>query len=701
MRTISWTASRIAAVLVAVVVEQRYLRCVGRAQLRRHSPSPAAADVACICRRAMATPSPQATPERAAAAAERQLSDAAAAFARRALGLRILGPDKTPSSATGGRIDTPATADTDTDHQDDAETDAEHDRARDNEHGRGLLEPERAVRLRGGGASADADVEPTVCGRTDTEGETHSVCSADCTCAAHDSAGQLQVMQHPERGRGLSSPRGGGGMCLARERLISRAVHPLFSASLSMSIDSGTDEDHSGVSSDNIGASVVRSRGLDIHAAAVGRAGLPGRAGSRASASLQFAPATNGPLHLRPPLAAYQAAGGNTGHAVTATAQNALNVDVGDRCRMSSAETQAGGACTGACSCACASRATGSGSAPNDASCSPACRCCSHGAHGACTNAACSCAALTCTRAAAAGTIIAARLAGSRFSSSAVPLALVGPPAASAHQTRGKELGGEHCLGHAAALAVSVDHGVGSALHSDSEPPSIDASALPAPTPGAAAPASRDGEASAGASLTPAQSPPHNSLAAQTHAPTTSTTPAATTGAGAAPTTVASATTVGTIPGNTTLLRPRASVEIDGETFFMPDHFGIVEDGVYRSAFPSPACYSFLARLRLRTIVNLLEKLPDEYVAFMSAQGIKYVHSAVKGNKAHCEEMDRGVVAAAIGVIIDTANHPVLIHCRSGKHRTGALVGCVRMVSTLRRREAVLHCSRLLSWARR
>lgn len=30
--------------------------------------------------------------------------------------------------------------------------------------------------------------------------------------------------------------------------------------------------------------------------------------------------------------------------------------------------------------------------------------------------------------------------------------------------------------------------------------------------------------------------------------------------------------------------------------------------------------------------------------------------------------------------MIDSSNHPVLIHCRSGKHRTGALVGCLRMV---------------------
>lgn len=50
--------------------------------------------------------------------------------------------------------------------------------------------------------------------------------------------------------------------------------------------------------------------------------------------------------------------------------------------------------------------------------------------------------------------------------------------------------------------------------------------------------------------------------------------------------------------------------------------------------------------------------------------------------QAHCEEMDRGKVLQALRIMIDTRNHPVLLHCRSGKHRTGALTGCLRMVRT-------------------
>ncbi|RZB53335.1 Tyrosine-protein phosphatase DSP3 [Glycine soja] len=32
----------------------------------------------------------------------------------------------------------------------------------------------------------------------------------------------------------------------------------------------------------------------------------------------------------------------------------------------------------------------------------------------------------------------------------------------------------------------------------------------------------------------------------------------------------------------------------------------------------------------------------------------------------------------ALKVLIDVRNHPILVHCKRGKHRTGCLVGCLR-----------------------
>lgn len=50
----------------------------------------------------------------------------------------------------------------------------------------------------------------------------------------------------------------------------------------------------------------------------------------------------------------------------------------------------------------------------------------------------------------------------------------------------------------------------------------------------------------------------------------------------------------------------------------------------------------------------------------------------MKGNKVTAEDMDRDLVSRALAVISDGRNYPILVHCRSGKHRTGALIGCFR-----------------------
>ena len=42
--------------------------------------------------------------------------------------------------------------------------------------------------------------------------------------------------------------------------------------------------------------------------------------------------------------------------------------------------------------------------------------------------------------------------------------------------------------------------------------------------------------------------------------------------------------------------------------------------------------------------------------------------------------MPEDIVGNAIKHIMDPKNHPILVHCRQGKHRTGTVVGCFRKV---------------------
>lgn len=116
---------------------------------------------------------------------------------------------------------------------------------------------------------------------------------------------------------------------------------------------------------------------------------------------------------------------------------------------------------------------------------------------------------------------------------------------------------------------------------------------------------------------------------------------------------------------------PPPTVAVDGVSFVLPEQFGVVEPGIFRSAFPTPAMFPFLDALRLRTVINLLDRLPPEYEAFLASAGVAYVHCAVKGNKATCEDMDRGIVRGALLRIMDARSHPVLIHCRRVRRAPG------------------------------
>ena len=110
-----------------------------------------------------------------------------------------------------------------------------------------------------------------------------------------------------------------------------------------------------------------------------------------------------------------------------------------------------------------------------------------------------------------------------------------------------------------------------------------------------------------------------------------------------------------------------------------PDNFAMVWCGIYRSSYPNKRNYSFLRHLGLRSIVYLCpEEYPEAHVAFLAEAGIQLLQFGVVGNKEPFDESPEEIVRSALQAVIDRRNHPVLIHCNQGKHRTGCLVGCLR-----------------------
>jgi tyrosine-protein phosphatase SIW14 len=101
---------------------------------------------------------------------------------------------------------------------------------------------------------------------------------------------------------------------------------------------------------------------------------------------------------------------------------------------------------------------------------------------------------------------------------------------------------------------------------------------------------------------------------------------------------------------------------------------------VYRSSFPRKKNSRFLRSIGLRTVVSLVpEEYPDSLAEFYSAFGIEIKQFGLQGNRISSQtEIDVNILILALFDVLNPDNHPVLIHCNKGMHRTGCLVGCLR-----------------------
>ncbi|XP_015696537.1 probable tyrosine-protein phosphatase DSP4 isoform X1 [Oryza brachyantha] len=145
-------------------------------------------------------------------------------------------------------------------------------------------------------------------------------------------------------------------------------------------------------------------------------------------------------------------------------------------------------------------------------------------------------------------------------------------------------------------------------------------------------------------------------------------------------------------PSCTILLRQEGEATAGEGLLVPPLNFAMVDHGVYRSGFPDVSNLPFLESLRLRSVLCLCpEPYPDANQEFLRAHGIRLFKFGIDGSKElgfgtenRCCLQEPFVnipedrIREALEVVLDVTNHPVLIHCKRGKHRTGCVVGCLR-----------------------
>ena len=106
------------------------------------------------------------------------------------------------------------------------------------------------------------------------------------------------------------------------------------------------------------------------------------------------------------------------------------------------------------------------------------------------------------------------------------------------------------------------------------------------------------------------------------------------------------------------------------------DNFGRISDTFYRGAQPDGRGFAELAKLGVKTIINLtsFDALPDE-PAMVAEAGMKYVAIPMTTRVVPTAEQ----LAQFLNIVNDPASQPVYVHCVGGKHRTGVMSAVYRM----------------------
>jgi protein tyrosine/serine phosphatase len=105
------------------------------------------------------------------------------------------------------------------------------------------------------------------------------------------------------------------------------------------------------------------------------------------------------------------------------------------------------------------------------------------------------------------------------------------------------------------------------------------------------------------------------------------------------------------------------------------DNFGKVNDHYYRGSQPNQEQFAELKRLGIKTVIDLREDNKQAESQWVQDLGMQYFHIPLKTRVPASEQQ----TTYFLGLVNDPANLPVYVHCKGGRHRTGAMTGVYRI----------------------
>jgi uncharacterized protein (TIGR01244 family) len=122
-------------------------------------------------------------------------------------------------------------------------------------------------------------------------------------------------------------------------------------------------------------------------------------------------------------------------------------------------------------------------------------------------------------------------------------------------------------------------------------------------------------------------------------------------------------------PGST------AAAQVAGTSTTTLKNFGKVNDNYYRGSQPRENEIEQLKRLGVKTVIDLRKDKVPQAADWVSRAGMKYFNIPMKPGRRATDEQ----TAYFLSLVNDPANGPVYVHCKGGRHRTGALTAVYRI----------------------
>ena len=106
-------------------------------------------------------------------------------------------------------------------------------------------------------------------------------------------------------------------------------------------------------------------------------------------------------------------------------------------------------------------------------------------------------------------------------------------------------------------------------------------------------------------------------------------------------------------------------------------NFGCVNERFYRGAQPQGRDYEGLAAMGIKMVIDLQREGDADEQRLVETAGMKFVRIPMSDKSYPSPQ----VADEFLTLVNDPANQPVFVHCRGGRHRTGAMTALYRITN--------------------